>query len=417
MKPNRGQYIVAISLIVIFFTGFSALSQEMLSAPTEYHSLAQRLDWAKSKTKTDQKLLNGYWIGYSIEKYMHERSQIGWSGSSDRDIPTLREILQGVGRAGTEVVQERKMLTAVQKELESASTETKENQKVLKQVAILFCYPSAEANISDFDKVRMSTLDCLVDLEDRPLLWLDSVADNQSIQFLDKLYDNSNSVKCKRGLMAAVSTHETKSLVIPCLKKYVKEDNSELRCQAVFWLSQQDQPDAFDILKNVVRNDISSKVRKDTVFWIGQKAKTDEMIKIIETVALKDSTREVRKQAVFALSHAPDERGVDALIKIARSQQDPATQKEAIFWLGQMASNKAKESLTDIVFDPKTTEIHEQAVFSISRWPKDQSIPALSKISQNHPNPEIRKKAIFWLGQTGDPRAIETLAEIVKNSK
>lgn len=417
MRPYRKAQIITISLIVLFVTGVSALSQEVLREPIEHRSLAQRLDWAKSTAKTNPKLLNGYWIGYSIEKYMHEDSQIGWSGRSDKDIPTLKEILLGVGRTTDEVVQERKILNAVQKELQSASTGKKEKQKVLKQVAILFSYPSADANITDFDKVNMSTSDCLVDLEGRPLLWLGQVEDAQSIPFLDKMFEDSRQEKCKRGLMAAVSAHETKSLVISCLHKYVKNDNVKLRCQAVFWLAQQDHPDVFDILKDIVRNDVSSKVRKDSVFWLGQKAKTDEMIKIIETAAMEDSAREVRKQAVFALSQAPDERGVDSLIKIAHSQKDPATQKEAIFWLGQKASNKAKESLTDIVFDPKTTEIHEQVVFAISRWPKDQSIPALSKISKNHPNPDIRKKAIFWLGQTGDPRAVDTLAEIVKKSE
>jgi HEAT repeat protein len=417
MRLYRRLYKNSLLLLVLSLMWTNALSQEVLHAPSEHRSFAQRLDWANSTVKTDPRLLNGYWIGYSIEKYMYEDSHIGWSGRSDKDIPTLQDILLGVGRAAPDVLQERKMLTAVQKELQSASTDKTERQKVLKEVAVLFSYPSPDANITDFDKVNMSTLDCLVDLEGRPLLWLGSVEDAQSISFLDKLYENSQREKCKRSLMAAVSTHETKSLVIPCLQKYVKDDNVDLRCQAVFWLAQQDHRDAFDILKNVVRNDASSKVRKDTVFWIGQKAKTNDLIVIVETVALKDPEREVRKQAVFALSQAPDELGVDALINIARSQQDRSTQKEAVFWLGQKASEKAKESLTDIVFNPETTEIHEQAVFAISRWPKDHSIPALSKISKEHPNPDIRKKAIFWLGQTGDPRAIDTLAEIVKNSK
>jgi HEAT repeat protein len=417
MGLYRKLYKSSLLLIVLSLTWANTLSQEVLHVPSERRSFSQRMDWANSTAKTNSALLNGYWIGYSIEKYMYEDSHIGWSGDSDKDIPTLRELLLGAGRAGPDVIQERKMLTAAEKELQSVSSEKTESQKVLKKVAILFSYPSSDANMMDFDKVNMSTLDCLVDLEGRPLLWLDSVEDSQSVPFLDKLYQSSRRENCRRGLMAAVSMHETKNLVIPCLQKYVKDDNMELRCQAVFWLAQQDHRDAFDILKNVVRSDASSKVRKDSVFWIGQKAKTDDMIEVIETVALKDAEQEVRKQAVFALSQVPDERGVDALIYIARSQRDQAVQKEAIFWLGQKASQKAMESLTDIVFDKETTEIHEQAVFAISQWPEDQSIPALSKISKDHPNPNVRKKAIFWLGQTGDPRAVDTLAEIVKNSK
>jgi HEAT repeat protein len=343
---------------------------------------------------------------------------MGNSGRNDSLIPTLQEILSGAGRADPDMMQERKLLSTVQRELQSVSEGNKENQKILKEVGILLSYPSSDAGTADFDKVTMSTLDCTVDLKGRPLLWLGTVKDAESIPFLDKLYEDSQRDKCKRGLMAAMSMHDSKHLVIPCLKRYAtQEESAELRSQAVFWLAQQDHQDAFEILKNIVRKDASSKVRKDTVFWIGQKAKTDDLIEVIETVALKDAEREVRKQAVFALSQAPDERGVDALIKIARSKGDQAVQKDAIFWLGQKATKKAMESLEEIVFDVEQTELQERAVFAISQRPKDQSIPALSKICKEHPNPKVRKKAIFWLGQTGDPRAVDTLAEILKKSQ
>jgi len=390
---------------------------EVLHAPAEHQSFAQRLDWIKSAVKANQ-FLNGYWIGYSIERYMYEDSRIGRCGRNDGDLPTLQELLLGKGRAGPDVVQERKMLRAVQKELQSVSADKTERQKVLKEVAVLFRYPGPRADITDFDKVHMSTLDCLVDLKALPLVWLGTVKDAESIPFLDGLYESSQRQQCKRALMAAVSTHDTKSRVIPCLRKYVtQEDNVDLRCQAVFWLAQQDHRDAFDILKNVARNDASSKVRKDSVFWIGQKAKADDLIQLLETVALKDPVRDVRKKAVFALSQVPHERGVDALVRIAGAEGDLATRKEAIFWLSQKASEKAMASLEEIAFDAEHTEVQERAVFAISQWPKDQSIPALSKISKNHPSLEVRKQAIFWLGQTGDPRAVDTLAEIVKMSK
>jgi len=418
MRPDSRLYQIVVLLVVSSLICVNARSQDVLHVPSDPQSFAQRLDWAKTTAKSNSALLDGFWIGYSIERYMHENSRMGNSGRNDKYLPTLQEILSGVGRADPDVMQERKLLAAVQKELQSVSEEEKKKRTVLKEVGILLSYPSPDAGTADFDKVTMSTMDCLVDLKGHPLLWLGVVKDAESIPFLDKLFEDSQRDKCKRGLMAAVSMHETKSLVIPCLQRYATHEESvELRSQAVFWLAQQDHPDAFEILKNVVRKDASSKVRKDTVFWIGQKAKTDDLIKVIETVALEDAEREVRKQAVFALSQAPDERGVDALIKIARSKGDQAVQKDAIFWLGQKATKKAMESLEGIVFDMEQTELQEQAVFAISQRPKDQSIPALSKICKEHPNPKVRKKAIFWLGQTGDPRAVDTLAEILKKSQ
>lgn len=136
-------------------------------------------------------------------------------------------------------------------------------------------------------------------------------------------------------MMAAVALHETKNRVIPCLQRYVtQEGNTDLRCQATFWLAQQDHRDAFDILKNVAQDDASSEVRKKVVFWIGQKARTTDLIQCLEKVAHKDPVRDVRKQAVFALSQAPDGRGAEALKRIAGTAKDATTRKEAVFWLG-----------------------------------------------------------------------------------
>ncbi|MBN2316200.1 MAG: HEAT repeat domain-containing protein [Sedimentisphaerales bacterium] len=416
MKLYKKLFQMSLLLFVLSYTSISALSQDVLHVPAEHKSFTQRLDWTRSTATSNPALADGYWIGYSVERYMHENSRMGHSGRNDKGLPTLQELLLGVKRTEPDAEQERSMITAAQEELRSVSTE--DNRKVLKEVAILFCYPSSKAGVADFENVTMSTMDCFVDLKDRPLIWLGKVKDEESIPYLDKLYEDSEREKCKRGLMAAVSMHETKNLVIPCLQSYAtQEESAKVRSQAVFWLAQQDHQDAFEILKKVVRNDASSKVREETVFWIGQKAKTDDLIEIIEIVALKDSVREVRKKAVFALSQAPDERGVDALIKIARSNKDRTTQKEAIFWLGQKASEKAMKSLEDIVFDVEQTELQERAVFAISQQPKDRSIPALSRICKDHPNPEVRKKAIFWLGQTGDSRAVDVLAEILKKAQ
>jgi len=416
MRSYRKACLISLLFVVLLLTWTNVLSQEVHHAPAEHKSFADRLNWAGATAKSKPALADGYWIGYSIEKTMHENSQMGNCGRNSKNLPTLQEVLAGVGRADSDVMRERKLLSAAEKELQSASAQ--KNRKVLKDVGILLSYASPDAGPADFDKVTLSTMDCYVDLKDRPLLWLGTAKDADSISFLDKLYEDSQRDKCKRSLMAAVSMHDAKSLVIPCLKGYLTgEANVELRSQAVFWLAQQEHRDAFEILKNVVRHDASSKVREETVFWIGQKAKTDDLIKVIETVALKDADRKVRKKAVFALSQAPDQRGVDALINIARSNRDPSIQKEAIFWLGQKATKKAMESLEGIAFDAGHTELQEQAVFAISQQPKDQSIPALSKICKDHPNPKVRKKAIFWLGQTGDPRAVDILAEILKKSQ
>jgi HEAT repeat protein len=391
-------------------------AQEVLHAPPEYQSLAQRLEWAKSTVKKSP-LPNGYWIGYSIERYMYEDSHIGWRGRGERDLPTLHELLLGKGRTGPDVARERDILAAVQRTLQPDSADKTQNQKVLKEVAILFRYPVPDANITDFEKVHMSTLDCSVDLEALPLVWLGTVKDTESIPFLDELYKSSQREQCKRALMAAVALHETKNRVIPCLQKYVtQETNTDLRCQATFWLAQQDHRDAFDILKHVAQDDASSKVRKKAVFWIGQKARTDDLIQCLETVAQKDPAREVQKQAVFALSQAPDGRGVEALKRIAGTAKDATTRKEAVFWLGNKTpSDDVVQFLETVVQKDSAPEVRERALHALAQAPQNLGVPALINVAKSHPDKTIRKKAVFWVGHKATSEqsigCLETVAQ------
>ena len=389
-------------------------AHEVLHVPSEHRSLTQRLEWTKSTVK-DSQFPNGYWIGYSIERYMYEDSHIGWRGRDSRDLPTLNELLLGKGWAGPDVARERDILAAVQRALKPDSTDKIQRQKVQKEVAILFRYPAPQANITDFDKVHMSTLDYYVDLKALPLVWLGTVKDIESIPFLDELYESSQWEQCKRALMAAVALHETKNRVIPCLQRYVtQESNTDLRCQATFWLAQQDHRDAFDILKNVAQDDASSEVRKKAVFWIGQKARTTDLIQCLEKVAHKDPVRDVRKQAVFALSQAPDGRGAEALKRIVGTAKDATTRKEAVFWLGNKTpSDDLVQFLETVAQKDAVREVRKQAVFALSQAPDGRGVGALARIAKAGKDIATRKEAIFWLGQKASKKAASSLKNIV----
>jgi HEAT repeat protein len=360
-----------------------AQSEVVLHAPPQHTTLAARLQWARSAAGQHA---DGVWVGYSIQRFMHENSHIGNYGSRTRDLPTLDQVLRGetVPAPSAGVTREQRMLNAARRALRSGSDDKEPREKVLKDVAIVFRLPPRAKDLTQLEKVRISNLDLHVDLDGLALLWLGAVKDAESIPLLDGLYGKVQERKPRKDLMVAVSLHDTKDLVVPVLQRYVtKEKDENLRSEAAFWLGQQDHPEALKTLRKVVKDDASLKVRK---------------------------------KAVFALSQMSLEGATDGLIDVARSDASRDVQKEAIFWLGQKASAKARQSLKDVVFDNEETEIQEQAVFAISQWPKDQRIPALGDIAKNHPHPKIREKAIFWLGETRDPRAVETLVEILKGS-
>jgi predicted RNA binding protein with dsRBD fold (UPF0201 family) len=384
-RRGRRTVVFLVALLAPMASWAQAQSPAVLHAPPQHDSLAARLQWARS-TAGGATYTDGVWIGYSIQRYMHEDSHIGNFDSRNRHRPTLDQILRGesVPAPSAEAIREQQMLDAARRALRADGKDEQSREKVLKDVAILFRVPPRVTKLTQLERVRISNLDVHVDLKGLPLLWLGAVEDTESVPFLDGLYGKVQPRKPRKELMVAVSLHDTKDLAIPCLQRYVTtEKDEELRSEAAFWLGQQDHP---------------------------------EVLKTLRKVVVEDPSTKVRKKAVFALSQMTLEEATDGLIDVARSDTSRKIQKEAIFWLGQKASQKARESLTDVVFDNEEIEIQEQAVFAISQWPKDQSIPALSKIGKDHPHPKVRQKAIFWLGETRDPRAVEALVEILKGA-
>jgi HEAT repeat protein len=108
-----------------------------------------------------------------------------------------------------------------------------------------------------------------------------------------------------------------------------------------------------DSLKRIAETSDDSATRKDAVFWLGQKARSDEAFAFLGDRLRDDPDPQVREAALMALAHAPDSKGVPALIEIAKSHPDKATRKKAVFWLGQSKDPRARQAILDIVSDVK----------------------------------------------------------------
>lgn len=442
MKHLKYQ-ILAITLTLLFCSHF-AFSDTVIKHPNPNEYLFTRWAWALDQAK-DKKFKDGFWIGYSIKKWMGENSFIGSFRGDDWDEEvSLSEVIYGVkadvkksNLSDDEVIRE----TANKALKRIYDTET-ENEKMQKDVAILFRFAKNKA----IEKVKVSNLSLHVDLDNLPLVWLDNANYEQSLALIDKMYNSAGSDELKEKMLTAAGIHESSEFVVSFLKKALHSDEStDVREKAAFWLGQQDREDALKILVETAHKDKSidvrkkavfglsqmnlpaatdamidlaqhaenEEVRKQAIFWLGQKENT-RALKLLIKIANSDESEDVREKAVFAISQQKDETAVEALIQLAEKGKSYNTRKKAIFWLGQKASKKAGEVLTNVAFEDEDYEIQKQAVFALSQLQDDRGVTSLIKICKSHPNPKVRKKAVFWLGQSDDPRALETLVEIVR---
>ncbi len=338
-------------------------AQRVILHPQPSDALSQKWQWAETQAQQDE-ARRGYWIGYSIERLMAENSFMG-SWSSRRTRTTLHEVLYG----------ERSEFD----HRDHSWRDGKSKRKVLKEVALLFEFRAGETEPTD---MHVTNLSGYVDLNGRPLIWLEGAEDDESLDFLEQQYRQARSDDYKEELVAGLAVHDETGRVVPLLTDILTgNEATDIRESAAFWLSQQDDEAVLDVLRRAAETDRSE---------------------------------DVREQAVFGISQVDVPEATEVLIDLARNGPSDI-RDEAIFWLGQKASERAVEALGEVVNDEDgETEVQKQAVFSISQLPADQSVPMLIDIAKTHAKAQVRKQAIFWLGQTDDPRALDALIQMAR---
>lgn len=445
MSHNKNHFVFILAIILSF--SISSFSQTIIKHPNPTDKLDQRWEWALKEAKSS-KFKDGIWIGYSIQRLMGENSYMGSFHSPPRtgEIP-LEEIIYGANKKpeGEKIADEQTIKDAAERALNKLERGHHPEEKVLKDVAILFQFDK-RASVESIEKIKVSNLSLYIDLDNLPLIWLEKTEDNQSVSLLEKLYKNVNSEDIKEKMVMAVGIHEPSDLNVSFLEKVLNSnDPDDVRENAAFWMGQQDTERALKILLKTAQKDRSEDVRKKAVFgisqikidgateglvslaeksddeevrekaifWLGQR-EGDNALKFLVKIAKSDPSSDVREKAVFAISQMKSEAATDELIDLAYHARENNVRKKAIFWLGQKASKKAVAALEDVVNKDDDAEVQKQAVFALTQLPDHRGVPNLIKIAKTHPSREIRKKAIFWLGQSDDPRALDALVEIMK---
>jgi HEAT repeat protein len=444
MKHFRNQ-IAGVIFFIFILTNLS-LSQTVIKHPQTKDKLEARWQWALKQAK-DQKLSDGFWIGYSIQRMMGKNSFIGTFKSHPKSDETpLEELIYNKKTESSEpkMSDEETIQKAAKDALQRIQDPESGEIKMMKEVAILFEF-SGKPDPNNIDQVKVSNLSLHVEFDDLPLIWLGKAEDDQSIPLLEKIYQDASSENTKEKMVMAVGIHEQSDLAVSFLESVLKSsDPDDVREKAAFWMGQQGTERALKILLATAQKDRSSEVREKAVFgisqikiegaaealidlaehakdedirekaifWLGQR-EGEKALKFLVKAAKSDPSSEVREKAVFAISQMKSDEAVNELIDLAYHAKEWQVRKKAIFWLGQKASKRAVEALEDVAANDSDVEIQKQAVFALTQLPDDQGVPNLIKIAKTHPSREVRKKAIFWLGQSDDPRALDALVEIV----
>jgi hypothetical protein len=220
--------------------------------------------------------------------------------------------------------------------------------------------------------------------------------------------------------------------------------DKDVRDQAVFWLSQQPEDRAVDLLENILKSarsqDIRDKaifglsqhrsgkgfpilrayaednrqpddLRGKAIFWLGQRKGT-ERFDYLRGLYTRLDNQDLKDKVIFAMSQQRDEASMKWLVDLALNSGEPMEmRKKALFWAGQTGGSVA--NLTSMYDRMREHDLKEHMVFVLSQRREQAALDKLMSIARNDPDRELRRKAMFWLGQSRDPRVSAFLADII----
>jgi HEAT repeat protein len=222
------------------------------------------------------------------------------------------------------------------------------------------------------------------------------------------------------------------------------DPDGETREQAVFWLSQVNDPRADTFLKDILNapqtdREIKNKalfalsqksggqvflreyalkegepeeLRGQAIFWLGQN-RSEENATFLKQLFARTRSEELKDKILFSLSQQRGFGNEEFIMNLATSgDEDVEIRKKALFYAGQNSRTSA-EQLVQLYDRIRGQEMREHMIFVLSQRRERAAVDKLMEIAKNDPDREMRKKALFWLGQSRDPRIVQFMLDII----
>lgn len=391
------------SAIPVFSTQSAPVSPDtVIRHPDPSAPLARRWEWARQLGAANH--YKAFWIGYTIAPMpalegtvfisrMERRGILGPGGMDLRGRVSNFGNFNGFSVPGVLLP---RLIGGGQPE----------------DVALLFAFALDSSGTPVLARVQISSLTLPVDLEDRPLLWLGSATDEESVPLAQSLYEAAPS-KLKEDVVSAVGVHGTSRLVLPPLIRWLNGDEpTDIRTEAAEWLGRHPDAEALRALARAARNDRVSDVRKEAAEAVGEMRlpeATDTLIVLARTLA----DHEARQEAVEGLAERNDAKSLAAAGRIAREDPSKDVRTEAVETLGEFSGAAGLPDLIQIARQDPSSDIRQEAVETIGEAAApDEAIRILTDILRTERSENVAREAVETLGEVESPKVVGLLREL-----
>ena len=263
------------------------------------------------------------------------------------------------------------------------------------------------------DRLHMGTYGFPQYFDRRPVMWLDSAADGESLTLLRSLMSSARD-DTRRDLVAAIGVHRDQARTTPILIDILgSRDVEGVRSEAAEWLGHSRDTRAMTALSSAARRDRSKDVRDEAVEAFGHMdmdTATDTLIAFARTI----SEHDIRRTAIEALGQRGDDRALSYLTTLVRSRESEDIKAEALEALAEMPGARGISAVIDIAQRDSDPNVRRKAAEEVANTePTSRALDILDRIAANDVDESVRGEAAEAIAEVHDPRAVQILARIV----
>src|SRR5690606_17899252 len=203
--------------------------------------------------------------------------------------------------------------------------------------------------------------------------------------------------------------------VVPVLDSVIRgAGDEELQGVALFALSRQRSPEARQILRTYAeRDDIDPELTERALFFLAQSGSPEDIAFLRDAYKRVEGT-EARQRILAAMMVHRSPEQARWLLSIAKDRNENIeVRKQALFFAGM--SDLSTTDLLEVYNSmPDDPELRRHMLIVLGQRMEDESaVTHLLQIARTEKDPEIRRTALFWLSQSDDPRVTEMLEELL----
>ena len=264
------------------------------------------------------------------------------------------------------------------------------------------------------ERAHVSTFSLPSYFDRKPLVWLDSASDGESLALLRSLMSDAPNEHTRGDIVAAIGVHRDKRAVSPILIDILHSRDVEgVRREAAEWLGHSRDVGAMTALSGAARRDRDKGVRKEAIeafAHMDTSPATDTLIAFASSMSEYD----LRRTAIEALGDRDDDRALSYLMRIVKTDSYSDARREAVEALANMPNGRGLNAVIDIAHRDPNPDIRREAVESIAEVePASRAFQILQQIVKNDPDESVQGKAVETIAEVHDSAAVQILADIV----